>query len=168
MADDSINWSNLGGGSGTGGDGRKGPWTLISEAEGKDLATIAVAVVGSIIYAFGQGVNSMINAGFSLFVDPVMAMVNGVVGVMNDLYAGWRAMLRQGAETAVQALAPGSTWVIEPIAQAMAIASIAVSLYLIAQVLSSPFTSDTVFTSFVDNPIIGFLSETPEEEEDDD
>lgn len=146
---------------------RKGPWALIAEAEGKELSVIVFGVIGSILYAFGQGVNSMINTGFALFVDPVAALIDGSVGLVNEIWGGWQDIIRQGTATTVEAFMPGSMWAVGPLTQALSILSVAASLYVLARVLSSEWTSNLVPGTIIDNRFVEFLGTSPEEEGDD-
>lgn len=143
----------------------KGPWELIEKADGKTIGGAAVTVVVSFIYATGQGINSMVNTGFDLFVDPLGAVIDGSVGVVEELWGGWQDILRQGAKTAVTSIEPGATWAVGPFTQALSLISVVVSLYILAKVMSSPITSNLVPGTLVDNRFVSWLSTTPEEED---
>jgi|GEM_PF-3522396 len=143
----------------------KGPWELVEEADGRELGATAIAAVISFVLAITQGVNSMINTAFDLFVDPLDAVITGSVGVVEELWGGWQAILEQGAETAVASIAPGATWAVGPFTQALSLVSVVVSLYILAKVMASPFTSNLVPGTLVDNRFVSWLSSTPEEED---
>lgn len=146
-------------------DDQLGAWELIDEAEGRDIGAIVLAAVGSFIYAISQGINASINAAFSLFVDPVDALIDGSVDIVNALWGGWVDILEEGAKTTVESLAPGSAWAIGPFTQALSILTVAIGLYLIAWVVGQEYTSNLVPGLLVDNRLVAFLTTTPEEEE---
>lgn len=145
----------------------QGPWDLIEEADGRKLGATVIAVVISYVLAIGQGVNSMINTAFDLFVDPLGAVIDGATGFVNELWGGWQDILRQGAKTAVASIEPGATWAVGPFTQALSLISVVVSLYILAKVMASPFTSNLVPGTLVDNRLISWISTTPEEEDED-
>lgn len=143
----------------------KDAWQLIEESRGKTLGTALLSGVLAMWYAFAQGVAGMINAGFAIFIDPLMTMISGVVALVEALYLGWVDILEAGASTAVYSLAPGSTWAVGPLTQVLAIGSVGVGIYVVARIVSSEVTGNAVFGTLVDNRFLAWLGTTPEEEE---
>lgn len=144
----------------------KGPWALIERADGKQLSVILSASVGATIYAFFQGIIEMMQTAFDLYIAPLAAMIDGVVTMVTTLYEGYSAVIEQGTTTAVQSIAPGATWAIGPFTQALSIGIVIVGIYVVARAIAAPWTSNLVPGILVDNRIVSFFGETPEEEED--
>jgi len=142
------------------------PWTLINRASSRDLAAIAIGSIGGIVFALGEGAIEAIQAGFALFVDPVVAVVDGAVALITSLYSGWVAIIEQGAATAVMSIAPGAQWAIGPLTNAIAIASVGAGLYVVTYLLAQPWTGNFGLGTIVDNRFISLIGETPEEEDD--
>lgn len=142
----------------------KGPWELISEAEGKEIGGLVAAIFGGIILSLGQGAIQTIQAGFSLFIDPVIALVDGSVNLVEAIWGGWVGIIEQGMETSLLALAPDSQWAIGPFTQAVALLSLALGLYIIAMLIAQRWTSNLVPGILVDNRFVNWIATTPEEE----
>lgn len=148
------------------------PSTVLEEAEGKTLGTILFAGVGGLIYAFYEGAIAALQSAWLIMIEPVQALVGvegytGAVGVVEAIWGGWVTILEQGAQTAVESLAPGSTWAVGPFTQLLAIGTVMLGAFAIARILAQPATSNIAPTLLVDNRIVTWLTGTPEEEEDD-
>jgi len=113
------------------------------------------SAAGGILAALGIAVIAFIDVWQSLFTDPISAIIDGSVGVLNGLIGGTARILIQGATTAVQSLAPGATWAIGPLTFLMAIVLMGAAMYIFAQILQVPATSDMIPFSSTDVPFLG-------------
>jgi len=113
------------------------------------------AAIGGIIAALGIAAVALVDAVQALFTEPLASVAEGSAGVLNGLIGGAADILNQGAATAVQSIAPGASWAIGPLTYLLGIGVMGAAMYLFAQILQVPATSDLLPFTATDVPGAG-------------
>lgn len=111
--------------------------------------------LGGFVVAFFFAFIAMVNAGQALFTDPLGALASGSADVVTGLVGGTARILNQAATTAVQSLAPGATWAAGPLTFLFGILLMGGAMYLFAQLMQMPATSDILPFTLSDLPLVG-------------
>jgi len=113
------------------------------------------AAIGGVVAALGIAAVALIDGVQALFTEPLGEVASGSAGVINGLIGGAADILNQASATAVQSLAPGQAWAIGPITYLLGIAVMGAAMYLFAQILQVPATSDLLPFTGTDVPGAG-------------
>jgi len=108
-------------------------------------------VVASVFMAFAI----FIDVGQQLITKPLGRMATEIANLMGAIIGGASRIIDQAATTAVLSIAPGAKWAIGPLTYVISIAVMGAALYVLAQILESPVTSDTIPFTFSDLPVLG-------------
>lgn len=119
------------------------------------LGKATEAGIGGVIVTVLGGLALGVDTVRRLFTDPLIAVINGVSGLMDAIIGGAGDIIEQGVRTTVTSIAPGATWAVGPLTYGFSIVAVGVGLYVLAQILESRATSDLIPFTFTDWPLIG-------------
>ena len=129
------------------------------------IGSAAKAGIMGVILAVFAKVIDVGSAISDVFILPVQEIAVQGANVVGAFIGGMAGIIRQGAQTTINSLAPGASWAVGPLTYAFSIAAVAGGLYVMSLVLGMGFTSDTVPGTFTDFPFLGVDEEDEEQDE---
>lgn len=148
------------------GDDNTGVLPIIQEAREFDrLLAIIFGGLGGILLAFANQIIELIRAVFNLFIVPLQTLAAVVGQLLLAVFGGAADIIGQGAATTIVSIAPSGAFNFGPLTFAEGIGAAALGLFAIAILIAQNVTSNVIPGLLVDIPIIGRLTETPEQEE---